>query len=133
MTVISPKQRQLIFTSDSAFRPRRSRFNGLKFLKQVFNLVSERRVFLLLLGISLVSLVGFCFMTVDSVLLSFKIQRLSQILENNKLVKEKLELEQAAQFSPESWQNYAKVIELGRPLSISYLVQENLAPLFPTR
>ncbi|MEW5805343.1 MAG: hypothetical protein AB1721_01265 [Patescibacteria group bacterium] len=125
MTVITPNQRQLIFTSDSQLRSRRQRISRLRFLKHSFGLVSEKRVFLLMLGVSLISFVGFCFMAIDSVLLSFRIQHLSQILENNKLVKEKLELRQAALFSPESLQNYAKVIELGRPVSISYLVQEN--------
>jgi hypothetical protein len=74
--------------------------------------------------VSLFGLAGFFFLAIDSVLLSFKIQHLSQVIKSAQEVREKLELEQSALFSPASLENYAEVVKLNHPVSINYLVKE---------
>ena len=121
MTVISPYQRQLVFT-DSGVVPR-SRKARASFLKKAVGLMSLTRTFTVLVALVVFCGLGFLFAAVDSVLLSFKIQSLSREIENKKVSKEKLELKQAALLSPDSLKDYALMVKLENPVSINYQVK----------
>lgn len=122
MTVISPYQRQLVFT-DSGVVLSRTRKTRTNFLKKAVGLMSLTRTFAILVALVAFFGFGFFFMAVDSVLLSFKIQSLSREIESRKISKEKLELKQAALLSPDSLKDYALMVKLENPVSINYQVR----------
>ena len=121
MTVISPYQRQLVFT-DSGVAPR-ARKTRINLLKKAVGLMSLTKTFTILMIVVVFCGFGFFFLAVDSVLLSFKIQSLSREIESRKVSKEKLELEQAALLSPDSLKDYALMVKLENPVSINYQVR----------
>ncbi len=121
MTVISPYQRQLVFTGSGAVS--RSRKTRTNLLKRTVGLMSLTRTFTVLTGLVVFCGFSFFFLAVDSVLLSFKIQGLSREIESKKTSKEKLELKQAALLSPDSLKDYALMVKLENPVSINYQVR----------
>lgn len=140
MTVITPTQRQLIFTTSFAEefeRPRSSelrktlkRFNQGKLSVQdaaclVVPIVCIAGVFALLLG------------GTSSVILSYQVNRLNVGIEQQKRISESLGVSQAEFLSPEALSAYASMIQLSSPAYTHYVsrtgdhlaVQETLIPL----
>src|SRR3989337_2057631 len=117
MTVISPYQRQLVFTGSGIPRTRK---NKLNFFKKAAYLLSFKGSFALALSLTVFCGLSLFFFAVDSVLLSFRIQSLSKEIEDKKTAKEKLELKQTALLSPDSLKDYALMVKLENPSSISY-------------
>jgi len=124
MTVITPTQRQLIFTTsfDEEFgRPRSSelrktlkRFNQGKLSVQdavclVVPIVCIAGVAALLLG------------GVSSVILSYHVNRLSTEIEQQKRINESLGVSQAEFLSPEARSAYASMIQLNSPAHTHYV------------
>lgn len=118
MTVITPYQRQLIFTDpDFVSRRRKSRF---VFLRQLIDSFSVSSSFVILAVISLTAFFGCCYFAVDSVILGFKIQNFEKNIMAGKEMRSKLELTQSSLMSPDSLKDYAYMIELKNPTLISY-------------
>jgi len=121
MTVISPYQRQLVFTGYGAAR--NSRKVGVNFLKRVVELVSLTRTLAVLLGVAVFCGFGFLYLAVDSVFLSFEIQALNSQIEEYKMAKERIELRRADLLSPDSLKDFALMVQLENPGSIIYQVK----------
>lgn len=121
MTVISPYQRQLIFTGFGSKTG--TRRNKTSLWQKAVSFVSLTKSFTVFTGLVVLCGAGLFFLAVDSVLLSFKIQSLSLEIENDKAAKEKLELKQAALLSPNSLKEYALMVKLENPNSINYQVR----------
>ena len=119
MTVITPYQRQLIFTRSLGDKPsvRRSGAGMMDWRGFIDEGVAAK-----LLAFSLLlSFGGLLFFGIDAVLLSFKIKTVSSVLEQGRGKREFLETQKAQLLSLEALRSYASVVQLTQAQSISYL------------
>jgi len=128
MTVITPSQRQLIFTrslGDNLSSHRSSEQRGIggldlrEFIKG--GLAARLLAFSLLLSFG-----GLLFFGIDAVLLSFKVKSVSLVLEQGRIQRESLETQKAQLLSLEALRDYASVVQLNQAQSVSYLTGSQL-------
>ena len=135
MTVITPYQRQLIFTRSLSDRPTSYRSTGwVSFQGPDWQGLIEEGLITKFLAFSLtLGFVGLLFFGIDAVLVSFKIKTISAALEQGRIQRESLEIRKAQLLSLEALKDYASMIQLTQAQRISYLVggQANLAQAYP--
>jgi len=126
MTIISPYQRQLVFTRsflDNAKRPRQSRKSLLArflgFWKQ--EMVERDWPVHGILAVGAVMMAVVLGLGIQAVLISFEKNSLAAELKQSRLEREQLELRSAELLSPQALRIYASMLQLVQPGSIKYL------------
>jgi len=126
MTIISPYQRQLVFTRsflDNAKRPRQSRKSLLaRFLGFWKQEMAERDWPTHgILAVGAVMMAAVLCLGIQAVLISFEKNSLAAELKQSRLEREQLELRSAELLSPQALRIYASMLQLVQPGSIKYL------------
>lgn len=130
MTVISPSQKQLVFTqsfSEKMASRKKQKKAVWRFVGSLSRLIlGTGGAFNLLLVFFVLVSFGILLLGVDAVLLSFKIRAVSRAINERKVEREALEIKHARVLSFDSLKEYASMIQLVKPQKISYLAADEL-------
>ena len=123
MTVLTPTQRQFIFTSSPAerFEQNRSFVDVLGTAIREGKRAPIRIVAALLPAFVIVNLLWLLGTGVSSVLLASNIRQVSDSIKRNEQTHDALEASKAEILSPDALRTYAAMIQLGNPTRVQYV------------
>ena len=123
MTVLTPTQRQFIFTASSAeqFEQSRSFAGTLEAVLRQGKRAPIRIVAALLPAFVVANLLWLLGTGVSSVLLASNIRQASDVIKQNEQIHDALEASKAEILSPDALKAYAAMIQLGNPTRVQYV------------